>query len=133
MAARVALAVLLSCVALAGCRSQPCEETYARGCGSRILALYDQLQVGMTREEVEAIVGEPMLPPLEQPDGEVNCSYVAERERLLERHESPWGPGGIVVTYKEGRLVKKQYNFQAVKREHLEAYEARGTREGCPE
>jgi len=109
----------------AGSQSQPDEEAYARGCGSRILTLYDQLEVGMTREEVEAIVGGPILPPLEQPDGEAQCSYVEERERLLGRHESPWGLGGIVVVYKEGRLVKKQYNHQAVKREHMEAYEAR--------
>lgn len=90
---------------------------------SRILWLHDQLKIGMTTDQVEAILGKPLGPPLVQPDGEQTDYYLNEPERRMGPTESPWAPGGIVVTYKNGRLIKKVYNHQWVKREHRQAYE----------
>ena len=83
---------------------------------SRILQLYDRLEVGMTREQVEAVVGKPLFPPLRQPKVEDEYWYISKAERFLESHESPWGWGGIKVNYKHGRLLRKQYNSQWVAR-----------------
>ncbi len=90
---------------------------------SRILRLYHQLKVGVTREQVEAILGKPLFPSLRQPSGEEELWYIREGERLMQPYESPWGPGGIVVTYRDGKLIEKKYNFQWVKHEHIIAYE----------
>lgn len=85
---------------------------------SRILRLYVRLEAGMTREQVEAIVGKAISTPLRQPNGEEECWYIDKSERHMEPHESPWGVGGIKVIYKNGKLLRKQYNHQWVK--HLE-------------
>jgi len=96
---------------------------------SRILSLYDQLRVGMSRADAEAVVGGPLFEPLRQPSGEERHWYIKQPERKMEMHESPWGLGGIVVTYKDDKLVEKKYNFQWVKREHRELYEKNGISE----
>lgn len=96
---------------------------------SRILLLYDQLRVGMSQDQVGAILGRPLHHPLRRPDGEEDAWYIREPERNLEVHESPWGPGGILVTYRDGKLIKKGYNSRWIRPEHLEAYEKIGERE----
>jgi hypothetical protein len=83
-----------------------------------LLELYNKLKPGMTREQVEAVVGKPVLPPLVQPDGEVQVNYLGPeyRERDLAPQESPFLPAGIYVTYVGGVLTKKSYNPQWLKR-----------------
>jgi hypothetical protein len=90
---------------------------------SKILSLYDQLKIGMTREQVEAIVGKPLWEPFPQSDFYATCHYIDKPERPLTSHESPWSFSGLVITYRDGRLIDKKYNFQWVKQEHIEAYE----------
>ncbi len=90
---------------------------------SGILSLYDQLKVGMSRADVHAVIGAPLFEPLRKPSGGEEYWYIKTPETEMEMHESPWGLGGIVVTYKNDKLVVKKYNFQWIKREHREAYE----------
>lgn len=117
--------VLAASVLLAGCTGnrRTVEPTVPPVSESEILSLYDQLAVGMTRADVEAGVGAPLFKPLRQPSGEEEYWYIKTPERKMEMHESPWGLGGIVVTYKNDKLVEAKYNFQWVKREHRELYE----------
>ena len=91
---------------------------------SRILSLYDQLRSGMTKDEVKTIAGKPLsLQPLRDANGEEDCFYISEREETyIEPHVSPWGFSGLVITYKDGRLIRKKYNPQWVKREHLDRH-----------
>lgn len=117
--------LLLSCL-IAGCRQeqQLFHAPTAPASGSRIISLYHQLKTGMTRSQVQTIVGEP-LSSLRQTSGEEQCYYVKKPERIMESHESPMMLGGISVKYKDGKLIEKMYNPQWVKREHREAYEQR--------
>ncbi len=77
----------------------------------------------MSKGEAETVIGKPLFESLRQTSGEVECWYVKDSERKMEMHESPWGMGGIVVKYKDGKIIDKKYNFQWVKREHRELYE----------
>ena len=90
---------------------------------SKILTLYDQLDLGMTREQAEVIVGKPISedPPVE--DDTQSYWYIKQRERKMDLNESPWGWGGIVLTYKAGKLIDKQYNSQWIPKKQLEEYE----------
>jgi len=92
---------------------------------SGIISLYDQLKMGMTRSQVQAIAGKPLFEPLRQPSGREEYWYIDKPERKMQSHESPWGPGGIAVTYKDDRLIDKKYNHQWVKRERRELYKRR--------
>jgi hypothetical protein len=80
--------------------------------------LYEKLEPGMSRRQVEAVLGEPVFPPLEQPNGEVHAAYLGQEyaERSLLPHESPFMPAGISVTYLGGKLTEKSYNSQWVTR-----------------
>ncbi len=94
---------------------------------SRILSCHEKIAIGMTRREVESIVGAPISDPLRQPSGEVQCYYLDEPERQMQAHESPWGFSGLVVEYRNDLLIAKTYNFQWVKAEHRDAYEKRSS------
>lgn len=87
---------------------------------SRILSLYHQLKSGMTKNEVEKILGQPVIG-----NDVVNGSlhwYIKETERRTFAG-SPWGYAGIRVFYNsDDRLVNAQYNFQYVKDKHIERY-----------
>ena len=121
------LGVILASALLAGCAEHRRLAAPERSpvSESRILSLYGRLTIGMTKDEVEAIVGRPLGQPLRQAGGEEDYHYVDKPERQLEPHESPWSFGGLVITYKDGRLVDKKYNPQWVRREHREPYEKR--------
>jgi len=79
----------------------------------------------MTKEDVEAIVGAPISPCIRQPNGEEQYCYYDKPERRLEPHESPMAPVGIYVVYMEGKLLRKDYNFQWVRKEHIDEYESK--------
>ncbi|MEM1354196.1 MAG: hypothetical protein AAGC44_10760 [Planctomycetota bacterium] len=91
---------------------------------SRILRLYDQLEVGTSRIEAEMIVGEPLSQPNHWSDRGFQCLYIDTPERQMEPHESPWSYAGIVVEYDaDGRHIEARYNSQWVKEEDRGAYE----------
>jgi hypothetical protein len=103
---------------------------------SRILQLYSQVSTGMTRQEVENILGPPLFPAIHQPEvgpeylgpGDTHpegdaCWYLQEAERPLDPHESPWGHGGIKIVYRDGKVIQKKYNSQWVRREDTEAFQ----------
>jgi hypothetical protein len=103
---------------------------------SRILQLYSRVGPGMTRQEVENILGPPLFPAIHQPEvgpdylgpGDTHpegdaCWYLQDAERSLSPEESPWGLGGIKIVYRDGRVIQKTYNAQWVKREDIEAFE----------
>jgi len=121
------LVIMLLSGLLNGCR-QGRQSSHTAGelaSESGIISLYDQLKMGMTRSQVQAIVGKPLFKPLRQPSGGEEYWYIDKPERKMQSHESPWGLGGIAVTYKNSRLIDKKYNHQWVKREHVELYERR--------
>ncbi len=109
------MSLLLFLVVMAGC-GDPISE-------SRILRLYHQLKVGMTRDQVEAILGKPLFPSLDNSSGEEMLWYIDERERRMLLTESPMGPGGIRITYKDRKLIDKWYNPQWIKAKYIRAYE----------
>jgi len=90
----------------------------------------------MPQQQVEDILGKPLFRPIHppevgpeylalgdtHPEGDV-CWYLNEPERNMERHESPWGLGGIMIIYREGKVMQKKYNFQWIRRENIEAFE----------
>lgn len=81
-----------------------------------ILSRFAQIQYGMTRDEVEAILGLPIYSPSQLRDGSVEVPYLGpeRRERRASSHESLLAFAGIIVTYREGRVVEKWYNRQWV-------------------
>lgn len=81
-------------------------------------ALYEKVQVGMSRPDVEAILGAPEFPPLEQPSGETWVNYLGDsyRERDPLPHESPYSFTGMRVTYLDGKVVEKELNHQWLKK-----------------
>ena len=94
---------------------------------SRILDAYARIDLGMTQSEVEKVAGEPVLPLTEGAPGknEEVAWYIDTPERDLEAHESPWGLAGIKVTFRDGKVVEKKYNFQWVPRELREEFESK--------
>jgi hypothetical protein len=128
------LVVLTGSALLFGCARgrRTVEPSGAPVSESRILSLYDQLKIGMSRTDAETVVGAPLFEPLRQPSGEEEHWYIKTPERKMEMHESPWGLGGIVVTYRNDKLVEKKYNFQWVKREHRDLYEKNRNSEPTP-
>lgn len=89
----------------------------AGGRKAGILDLYKKITLGMSREQVEDILGEPVAVPVEQPSGEVQVAYLDHeyRERTLLPQESPRYPAGIFVTYRRGKVQEKSYNGQWVR------------------
>jgi vacuolar-type H+-ATPase subunit H len=82
---------------------------------SRIVSLFRQLDKGMTPKQVETLLGKPVLPPTQQPNGNLEIWYIDQRERQLQPQESPWGPAGIIVIYRDGVLAERKYNHQWVR------------------
>lgn len=87
---------------------------------SKILALNDQLKEGQTREQVEEILGRPLIGS-DISNGSQQW-YINEAER--ETFEgSPWGFGGICVFYdKQNCLVRAEVNYQYVQDRHMKSY-----------
>jgi hypothetical protein len=81
-----------------------------------LMELYEKIKLGMTRAEVETVLGKPIIQPLNQPGGEVQVHYlgVEYRERTMLKQESPYAPAGIFATYVAGKLTKKSFNPQRV-------------------
>ena len=87
---------------------------------SRILSLYHQLKFGQSREEIEKLVGKPVI-GTDDVDGSTQW-YINECE-TREIKGSPWGLAGIRVNYdKDDRLVSARYNFQYVRTTDIEKY-----------
>ena len=93
-----ALALLALCTACASSAESPPPDP---------AAVFEKIELGATRAEVEALVGPDALTGLELGD---EVWYF--QPPVIEMHESPWGPGGIKVTYEDGRVVAKQLNPQ---------------------
>lgn len=81
-----------------------------------IVGLYNKLEIGMNRRQVEAIVGKPVLEPVKGRGDDLRVYYlgVEYAERPLLPHESPRSPAGIFVIYRDETLVEKTYNSQWV-------------------
>jgi hypothetical protein len=81
-----------------------------------ILDLYQRIEIGMTRERAEEILGPPLWPPQDGLGEEIRLHYLDHEyaERSLLPHESPLAPAGIFVSYRHGKLVEKSYNSQWV-------------------
>ena len=128
---RLYSAAMLGGFLLSGCSSQPdnaapntkqgdnAQEIVAKQAPRLgIVALFKKLEIGMSRQQVEAIVGSPVYSPLEGPGEDLRVDYLRQeeyQERGLLAHESPISLGGIFVTYRRGILVEKGYNSQWVK------------------
>ncbi|GEM_PF-4605974 len=91
---------------LAGCARSNMEASSS----SSPYELYSQLTEGMTRAEVELIVGPPTFNEFEEKEGPSTFWYLPAPQ--LEPHESPWGFCGIKVVYSEDRVLEKQLNHQ---------------------
>jgi hypothetical protein len=80
-----------------------------------LLDLFDKLKPDMTRKDVEKLVGKH-ISENDVGDGSARAYYLGNefRERPPTPSESPFMPGGIVVTYVDGKVTKKGYNFQWV-------------------
>jgi hypothetical protein len=78
-----------------------------------LVELFSKLEIGMARDKVETLLGKPIFKDLKQPDG-VEVNYLGDefRERVLEMQESPFLPAGIYLTYVDGKLTKKSFNPQ---------------------
>ncbi len=70
-------------------------------------ALFQSIAIGMDREEVEKLLGKPILPEIE-PGFEV--WYLSPPK--IRTYESPCAPGSIGITYSGGKVVKKTLNPQ---------------------
>src|SRR5215207_1035787 len=64
-----------------------------------LLDLYQRIDIGMPREQVEAILGPPIFANDDPPGGGVQAHYLDQEyaERSLLPHESPFLPVGISV------------------------------------
>jgi hypothetical protein len=89
---------------LTGCASLPQASTTRQ--------LFDRIEIGMTREQVDSILGSPVHawsfepPPLL---GEQEVWYLAPPK--LEPVDSPFAEGSIGVTFHpDGRVVSKRLN-----------------------
>ena len=124
------VALSAACVLLNGCSSQPSNDEHPakqrdvapkvaaqRGAKVGIVELFKKLEIGMTRQQVEVLLGAPVRTPLKGPGEDLQVDYLGPEyaERSLLPHESPFAPAGIFVTYRRGILVKKGYNSQWVK------------------
>ena len=71
--------------------------------------LFTTLSVGMTRGEVEGILGEPHF-------GETRNENKSEVWYLpppkIREIDSPWGPGAIKIVYEQGKVITKELNRQ---------------------
>ncbi len=123
--------LIIALVGLSACAHNPRSQAHsvAPWAESNILTLYDQLRDGMSKEEAEAILGKHILGPMRQANGDVEFWYVEESERQMAREESPWGPAGIVVMYRDEKVFSYRYNHQYVKGTHQELYEQRASTE----
>ena len=70
--------------------------------------LFAKIQLGMSRSEVDALLGPPVVPQL-SPDGD---AWYLPPPRI-EPHESPFAHGTIGVRFgSDGRVVSKRLNPQ---------------------
>jgi hypothetical protein len=114
---------------------------------SRILQLYSQIKTGMSQQEVEKILGAPLFPALHQPEvgpeylgpggthpeGDV-CWYIREMEKgPYFPSGGSWGPGGIMIVYRSGKVIQKIYNIGWINEDDLRAFEEMNApnKKGC--
>lgn len=84
---------------LAGCAQPPAATTRQ---------LFDAIAFGMSRAEVDARLGAPVVPPLGQ---QAEVWYLPPPE--LDPAESPFAPGTIGVTFSEdGKVIARRLNPQ---------------------
>ena len=70
--------------------------------------LFPKIQIGMSRSEVDALLGPPVVPQL-SPDGD---AWYLPPPRI-EPHESPFAPGTVGVRFgSDGRVASKRLNPQ---------------------
>jgi len=70
----------------------------------------------MSSNEVEAILGPPLI-SWTVSKKEVEAWYGNKPERRMSSYESPWGLGDIQITFQNGLLAQKRYNYQHVSEE----------------
>jgi len=91
----------------------------------------------MSQQEVERILGPALFPAMHQsqvgpeflgpgdthPEGDV-CWYIREMEKepYLPSGGS-WGPGGIKIVYRSGKVIQKKYNSGWINGDDLRAFE----------
>jgi hypothetical protein len=70
--------------------------------------LFAKIEIGMSRSEVDALLGSPFLPQLSPDD---DTWYLPPPK--IESHESPFAPGAIGVRFTiEGKVTSKYLNPQ---------------------
>ena len=70
--------------------------------------LFARIQTGMSRSEVDALLGPPTLPQLSADD---DVWYLPPPQ--IELHESPYAPGTIGIRFaSDGRVASKRLNPQ---------------------
>ena len=87
---------------------------------SKILTMFNQIKNLKTKTAVETILGQPIFPVMVQNNGSKTSWYIKHPERVIQDHESPWGYGGIAVSYdNKGNIVSCLYNFQWVEKRFI--------------
>lgn len=74
---------------------------------SQVLPLYEKINIGMSRAEVERLLGKPTAPELE---GDPHAWYLQSPPHYYA--ESPYGLGTVCVTYANGKVKSKELNPQ---------------------
>ena len=106
--------VFILCACLAGWTQVSAQTPVSEAVGNpveRIMQMYARLQLGMSRDQVEAVVGKPILPSVSLPGNEEEFQYAGSPEQTAEW---PWGISGLKAVFRNGLLVSKQYSLQWV-------------------
>lgn len=90
----------------------------------RIMKMYALVQLGMSRDQVEAIAGNPIQPSVPLPNGEEEFQYAGSAQQTIEW---PWGVSGLTVVFRNGLLVSKQYSLQWIENNEILQMEERQT------
>ena len=69
-----------------------------------IISIFTKVQIGMSRQEAEAILGKPNR------SSQVYCEYLPSAPP--KPPESPYAPWGIQIRYKKGKVAQKTLNPQ---------------------
>ena len=89
---------------------------------SKILEDFQKIEIGMTADQVKALIGEPGF-TANSPDEILSAGYGVTGERALEDHESPYALSAIMVEFEGGKVASKEYNHQWVWKEQRQLFE----------
>ena len=73
--------------------------------------LFSSLSIGMARVEVEHLLGSPIVGGIEN-DGKTELWYLPPPK--IREIDSPWGPGAIMIVYRQDKVIEKKLNRQGM-------------------